>query len=283
MAKSPDGAHEHETVFASLDGVRLDGTFTAPRNTPPARVAVLVHGGGVTREEGGFFARMANGLASTGTASLRFDLRGHGTSQGDQRDLTLSGVVNDIRAAVDHARELAPSAGERVTVLGASFSGGLCAYYAAHHPEAVDSLVLLNPLVEYKKRFIDDKPYWENDHIAPQEGAALLHDGFVAHSPTFKLGRALLNEVFYVRPDRALGDVRSPTLIVHGTADTFIPVDSSRHAAAQISGPVRLWEIDGAQHGIAVHDDPAYADPRTQRWQAEVIEGICTWITGQRG
>ncbi|GAA1117887.1 alpha/beta fold hydrolase [Nocardiopsis metallicus] len=274
-----DPAQTHETQFPSLDGLRLRGTFTAPGGMDPVRVAVLVHGGGVTREEGGFFTRMAQGLARAGAASLRFDLRGHGASQGDQRELTLSGVVNDIRAAVDHAQELVPSAEGRVALLGASFSGGLCAFYAAHHPETVDSLILLNPLIDYKKRFIDDKPYWSHDRIAPAEGEALVRDGFVSHSPTFKLGRGLLNEVFYLRPDQALEGVRCPTLIVHGTADTFIPVESSRRAAERISGSARLWEIDGAQHGIAVHDDPGYADPQTQRWQAEVIEEVSRWVT----
>lgn len=282
-ATPSDRAQTHETQFRSLDGLRLGGTFTAPGNSPSIRAAVLVHGGGVTREEGGFFTRMAEGLARAGTASLRFDLRGHGASQGRQRDLTLSGVVNDIRAAVDHARELASPAGGGVALLGASFSGGLCAFYAAHHPEAVHSLTLLNPLVDYKKRFIDDKPYWEGDRIAPDEGEALLRDGFLTHSPTFKLGRALFNEVHYLRPDRVLGQVRCPTLIVHGTADTFIPVESSRRAVEEISGSARLWEIDGAQHGIAVHEDPAYADPQTQRWQAEVIEEVSRWVTRPRG
>lgn len=281
-ATLPDRVQTHETQFRSLDGLRLSGTFAAPGNSLSTQVVVLVHGGGVTRDEGGFFTRMAEGLARAGVASLRFDLRGHGTSQGHQRDLTLSGVVNDIRAAVDHARELTPSAGRGVTLLGASFSGGLCAFYTTHHPEAVDSLVLLNPLVDYKKRFIDDKPYWEGGRIAPDEGETLLRDGFLPHSPTFKLGRALFNEVHYLRPDRVLGQVRCRTLIVHGTADTFIPVESSRRVVEEISGPARLWEIDGAQHGIAVHEDPAYADPQTQKWQAEVIEEVSRWVTRPR-
>ncbi|MGH4007533.1 MAG: alpha/beta hydrolase [Pseudonocardiaceae bacterium] len=52
----------------------LDGT--------PARAVVLVHGGGVTREESGFFTRLAAGLGEAGVASLRFDLCGHGESEG---------------------------------------------------------------------------------------------------------------------------------------------------------------------------------------------------------
>jgi hypothetical protein len=59
----------------------------------------LVHSGGVAREEGGFFARPAAGLAEERVASLRFDLRGHGDSEGCQEDLTLAAILNDIRVA----------------------------------------------------------------------------------------------------------------------------------------------------------------------------------------
>lgn len=79
-----------------------------------------------------------------------------------------------------------------------------------------------------KNRFIDDKRYWTDDHIGEEAGDELTRDGFLPHSPTFKLGRALLNEVFYIQPHLALGQVTAPTLIVHGTRDTFVPVDSSR-------------------------------------------------------
>jgi len=198
----PDGGHDvlgeppstapAQTVgFRSLDGLRLAGTYAASV-TPPGSVAVLVHGGGVTRDEGGFFARMADGLAAGGVASLRFDLRGHGESEGRQEDLTISGVLNDIRAAVAHATALAGAV--PVHLLGASFGGGICGYYAAQYPGALAKLVLINPLINYKKRFIDDKPYWIDDQIDDDAGRELLQKGLLSHSPTFKLGRPLLNE-----------------------------------------------------------------------------------------
>ncbi len=166
----------------------------------------------------------------------------------------------------------------RPILLGASFAGGICAYYAATHPSALNGLVLFNPLLNYKKRFIDDKPYWHHDEIDEEAGRALSAQGYIAHSPTFKLGRPLLNEVFYLRPDRVLDQVAVATLIVHGTKDTFIPVESSREASKVIGGECRLVEIDGAQHGFAVHDDPGYADPQSQRWQSEVIELVGQWV-----
>src|SRR5437868_5337442 len=91
---------ERHVEFPSLDGLRLVGTLTSQETPGPSRV-VLVHGGGVTREEGGFFTRLASGLALAGAVVFRFDLRAHGESEGTAEELTLSGAANDVRAATE--------------------------------------------------------------------------------------------------------------------------------------------------------------------------------------
>jgi fermentation-respiration switch protein FrsA (DUF1100 family) len=136
----------------------------------------------------------------------------------------------------------------------------------------------LNPLIEYRRRFVDDKPYWHGGSIDEAAGRELAERGWLAHSPTFRLGRPLLNEVFYLRPDDAMADVLTPTLFVHGTGDTFVPVDSSRRYVAQVRAEARLLEIDAAQHGFAVHDDPQYQDPQTAVWQASVVQAVVGWL-----
>jgi pimeloyl-ACP methyl ester carboxylesterase len=271
---------EQRRSFRSLDGLELHSTVTTTGGRS-GRGVVLVHGGGVTRDEGGFFTRLAAGLAAAGATALRFDFRGHGQSAGRQEDLTLAAVRNDIRAAVAFLREqLGESA--PVSLLGASFSGGNCAAFAAERPQDVERLVLINPLLNYKKRFIDEKPYWHADRLDPAEATELTENGFLPHSPTFKLGRPLLNEVFHFDHPAVLAAVKAPTLFLHGSEDTFIPVQSSRDAVALVGAPAVLVEVEGAQHGIAAHDDPGYVDPRSQRWQAQAIELIAAWLaTGE--
>ncbi len=267
---------EHETAFSSLDGTALSGTIS-PAVAPPIGAAVLVHGSGVTREEGGFFARLADGLAEAGITSLRFDLRAHGASGGRESELTIAAVTNDVRAACDHLRAQTGQAGP-VHVIAASFSGGAVALHAAHRPQDVGRLVLLNPRLDYRERYVTSRPGWTDDYLSDEAAAHLDEYGFTERSP-FELNRALLNEVFYLDTEAILGAVRAPVLVVHGTADTFVPVESSRTHLPMFGGPVELFELEGAQHGFAVHDDPKYLHPQSQAWQAEVITRVTRFLT----
>jgi uncharacterized protein len=136
-----------------------------------------------------------------------------------QEDLTLCAVANDIGAAVSHVRRQVGNV-RAVHLYETSFSGGICVFWAARRPGALDSLTLANPLLDYRTRFIDDKPYWHDGRIDEEAAAMLAAQGFVAHSLSFRLGRPLLNEVFYVEPRKMLGELEIPVLFVHGTADT---------------------------------------------------------------
>lgn len=220
---------------------------------------------------------LADGLAEAGIASLRFDLRGHGESEGRQEELTLATILNDIQVALAYTR--ATTGAAELSLLGASFGGGICGYYAAKRPEELARLVLLNPQFDYKKRTIDTRDYWTNDVISDDAAKELNDTGAVQFTPTLKHGRPLLNEVFWLKPNEVLGEIKTPTLIVHGNADTLVPIDGSRAALDQFTAPVELVEVEGSQHGFAVHDDPQYLNPKSREYQAFVTRTVAEWLT----
>jgi uncharacterized protein len=267
---------ERIVSLRTRDGLRLAATVVAPDEVP-GRVVVLVHGGGVTREEGGFFTRLAWGLGEAGVASLRFDLRGHGASEGRQEDLTLATILNDIGVALASALEV--TGASRASLLGASFSGGVCAYYAAKRPAEIDRLVLLNPQLDYNQRTITSRAYWHDGRLDEETAEQLREQGYIQFTPSLRHGYAFLNEVFWFEPLAALGEITAPTLLVHGTRDTFVPVELTRAALPRFRAEHRLVEIEGSQHGFAVHDDPRYLNPQSREWQAFAIGAVAEWIT----
>ncbi|MEU1341275.1 alpha/beta hydrolase [Streptomyces sp. NPDC005827] len=159
------------------------------------------------------------------------------------------------------------TAAEKVTLLGASFGGGVYAYYAAKRPADIQRLVLFNSQLDYKKRTIDSQEYWHHESISEEAARELDEKGAIQFTPTLRHGRPIMNEVFWLRPHEALGEVQAPTLIVHGTADTLVPFSSSSEAVARFNAPCELVPVADSQHGFAVHDDPIYKDPKSQEYQ----------------
>ena len=69
-------------------------------------VVVLIHGFTGNRLEHGSFVRMSRLLEGSGIASVRVDLSGHGESDGDFFDVTISGEIAEARSVVRTVRTL---------------------------------------------------------------------------------------------------------------------------------------------------------------------------------
>ena len=271
-------AREEAVEFRSVDGTALRGTLrTAPR---PRAGALLVHGITVDRDEGGFYRTLAEKLDGIDATSLRFDLRGHGRSEGRYEHVTLSGVINDVgRAHGLLASRLPP--GAPTFVIAASFGGGLAAHWAAASPPSPPpaGLVLLNPLFDYGKRMLFDKPYWDGGGLTPAGLGMLAGRGWLEHGE-FRIGPAMLNELFWIRPQASVGSLGVPLLTVHGDADGTVPYDISRRCTEKARDS-EFVTIGGADHGFVHPDDEDYAHPDTVRFRDSVLGMVVSWI-GER-
>ena len=271
-------AREEAVEFRSVDGTALRGTLRA---APRPRAGVLfVHGITVDRDEDGFYRTFAERLDRIDATSLRFDLRGHGKSGGGgggYERVTLSGVVNDVgRAHGLLASRLPP--GAPLFVIAASFGGGLAAHWAAAPAAApLAGLVLLNPLFDYGKRMLFDKPYWSGGGLTADGLGMLAGRGWLDHGE-FRIGPAMLNELLCIRPQESVENLGVPLLTVHGDADSMVPHGVSRSCTGRARDS-EFVTIGGADHGF-VHpdDDGDYAHPDTLRFREAVFGKVLSWV-----
>ena len=168
-----------ERVSITADGLRLEGRLAVPRAVPLAvsqaaqRAVVLCHphpqyGGTMDNP----VVRAAAGrLQSAGVATLRFNFRGVGGSEGSHANGV--GECIDARAAVDFLAER--SAVRRVTLGGYSF-GAMIALRVGHQHPGVDRLAAIAPpLSMFDLDFIGgcDKPklflVGDRDQFCPYE------------------------------------------------------------------------------------------------------------------
>lgn len=83
-----------DVVFPAPDGLRLAGTITLPQK--PAALCACSFTATAPTETSSGCSPASRPLEKVGIASLRFDLRGHGASEGRQEDQTLSAHLNDV-------------------------------------------------------------------------------------------------------------------------------------------------------------------------------------------
>jgi uncharacterized protein len=133
---------ERALAFACGDQ-QLYGVLSLPERAGPRGVLIVVGGPQYRAGSHRQFTLLARSLAAQGIAVQRFDYRGMGDSDGDQRDF--SAVDADLRAAIDQFMAAVP--GLREVVLWGLCDGASAALFYAAQDARVRGLVLLNPWV----------------------------------------------------------------------------------------------------------------------------------------
>ena len=140
-------AFRREEVTFSNGDIVLAGELTFPEGEGPHPAVVMISGSGAQDRDsdlGGFrlFAVLADHLAGTGIASLRFDDRGVGGSTGDNLQATLLDRAGDVEAALGLLRSHHDIAAGRVGLVGHS-EGGIVAPLVANRSDGVAFVALL--------------------------------------------------------------------------------------------------------------------------------------------
>lgn len=221
-----------------VDGGELDALAVVPGGVRAARWAVLLHGGpgGVKDGPADLYRELAGRLAAVGIGSLRFDVRGAGQSTGAYRDMTIARQVEDLRAA----RAFLDSvyAPERVALIGESFGATAALAGLDGHENA---LVLLWPAIWLLDDVFDSYVSEDNQALACAQGF-IVEDGE-------EIGRAFLSELIELRDvAQGLNGLSTPLLLIHGDADSEVPVRQSRRAKELAAGPIRLVVVPGGEH-----------------------------------
>jgi hypothetical protein len=162
-----------ETVrYPSIDGLSIEADLYLP---PTARhLVVLAHGITSERTEEGLYSAIASGLVEAGIAALAFDLRGHGGTASTYEQLTLTATLNDLLASIGFGLRAARV--ERFSIVSASFTGGIAIKASTIKGQAVSSLVLLNPRLDYAEWLTTDN-YWSGAALDPDAASRLQAQG----------------------------------------------------------------------------------------------------------
>ena len=213
---------------------------------------IFAHGMTVNKVDEGVFVRADQILNELGFSTIRFDFRGHGESDGDSiKDFTISNELIDLESIYSFLKS---EGAERIGLAGASFGGGIAALFSTKHPD-INKLLLVNPVLDYKKCFLNPTTLWAKEHFF-NVFERIDKDGYISiGSRKFKVGRELFEEMYEFRPCEALQDYKNPPFVVHGDNDSKVAVEDVKDCFSGLKNPYKKLEIvKGSEHGF--HEEP---------------------------
>jgi pimeloyl-ACP methyl ester carboxylesterase len=203
--KAPYPYKEEEVRFQNTtEGFALGGTLSLPKGEGPFPVALLVSGSGSqNRDEELFghkpFKLIADKLARSGIAVLRYDDRGVDASGGNPAGSTTRDYAGDARSAIDYLLNRKDINHSGIGIIGHSEGAMIAFMLASSHDDIAFIISLAGPGVDGKTILLE-----QSDHIASLSGAdpSVLEDNKAVMSKVYDI--MIANESYEIWKEEVL-------------------------------------------------------------------------------
>jgi putative redox protein len=222
-----------EAVAFLSQGKKLEANLCIPHKGAPA---VIMSHGMESSKEGKKWPLFCSRLSKAGFTTLRFNYR----DCMNPAEATLTARVQDLKAAIDFLEAKGVNT-ERLGAIGSSFGGRTL--LAARDRRIKVMVLLATPSYLSLPSFIPPE--------IREEGGFELESGA-------KLGLSFFEDLQKYNTLRDLEEINCPLLVIHGSADTIVPLKEAEEVYRAAKGPKRIEIIQGASHTL--DDRPEYAD-----------------------
>jgi pimeloyl-ACP methyl ester carboxylesterase len=234
---------------------------------------ILIHGWPLDAD---MWSDQAVFLAEQGYRVIAYDRRGFGRSSQPWHGYDYDSLAGDLAELIDQL-DLT-----NAVLVGFSMGGGEVARYLSRHGTTrIAKAVLISSVTPYLVKTEDnsagvdpavfdhildglnqDRPHFLAGFAEIFYGNGLLQKNVSAEMLQNAVNIAMLGSLratlecaqsFAMTDFRGdMAAFRVPTLIIHGTADKTVPIDSSARMAAQMIPGAKFLEYEGAPHGLHV-------------------------------
>ncbi len=245
--------------FHSGGGVKLAARLDLPSG-PPRAWALLVHGFTCSMDLA-ITRRIAEGLAGEGIAVLRFDLPGHGKSDGRFAETTFT----DYRAAVLAAVAFMRDKFSAPTILVGHSLGGAAILSAAGEIAEAKAIVTIGTPADVAEvvRLIGASP----EQVQESGEAEVIIEGH-----RFRIRREFLDDAASHKITDALPHLRKALLVMHAPRDAIVGIEHAARLYAAARHPKSFVSLDHADHLLSDSRDAAYAARVIAAWASRFVD-----------
>jgi uncharacterized protein len=235
-----------EIEFVDSGGYKTLGTLSIPEH---ARSVVVISHGFSSSKESRLYPLLESELNALGIGTLRYNYYGHGKLYCKDlpykvtKDVTLSKCLDSLRSAVSYVRR---RGNYDIGLVGNSFGGLLSIIVASEDPN-IKALALKSPVTDAKELW---RKRLGEKRMREWEETGIMH--FDECGENFELNYGFWLDLQKYDSLEMAKLINCPTLIVHGTRDSVVPIQQSRALVGRIP-KAQLKTVAGADHD--------YADP----------------------
>lgn len=241
-------------------GQRVFGMMHLPEGTGPFPGVVFLHGfTGHRGEIHRLFVKAARVLAKNRIASLRFDFRGSGESEGDFGDASVTGEIADALRAFDFFRRKPQVNPKRTAFLGLSLGAAVASCASARRPQA-QRMVLWSPLAQVERLFTGPA------RLSPRQIRDWMKKGYMDLNGE-RMGVQWLKDTARIDALGQAAQFKGKVLIVQGSEDQTTPIQQARLYLKRFGSKARLHVIPGADHTF-----------NHFKWENEAIQTSLRWL-----
>ncbi|MBI2583152.1 MAG: alpha/beta hydrolase [Candidatus Aenigmarchaeota archaeon] len=239
---------ETKVSILNKQNEKLVGIETAPSiEEEKYPTVLLVHGFGVTKEEGGMFDELAKNLADAEFLVYRFDFSGRGESEGDYSETSISKQKSDLTKILKFVKSQEKVDVARIGILAQSFGTSVTVALTPN----VKTIILMGSIAH--PQIVSGKPSkWE---VFDKEGTSkkVKPNGEVI----------FIKSQFWKDMDNynlldLISKIDCPILFIHGSLDDRVPLSEMEEYFKNANEPKEKIIIEGADHELRPHRDKMY-------------------------
>ena len=230
------------------EGYRLKGFLIKPKIDSPKAVIIMLHGISGYKEG---FLKAAQEMANEGIASVIFDQRGHGESEGEYCTYGFY-EKQDVSKIIDFVKMSYPN--QTMGIWGSSL-GGAVAIQALEYDKRLNFGIIESTFTD-----LDAIVY---DYMQHRLG---FRNRFLAHWALLEAGKIGNFEPNQVKPIESVKHIAQPIFIAHGDKDERIKVGYGQQLYENAASKDKTLEIiQGAgHHNLSSIGGEAYAQKINQ-------------------
>jgi len=245
--------------FPGASGHSLAARLDLPAEGTPRAYALFAHCFTCSKESLAS-SRIAQALAASGIATLRFDFTGLGSSDGDFANTDFSSNIADLLAAIAYLRETgrAPA-----ILIGHSLGGAAILAAAGQVPEARAVVTIAAPFDPAHVA----RHFGEATAEIEARGEAVVNLG----GRPFTIRKQFLDDVAAQDQATRIAALRKPLLIFHGPRDETVSIDNAEAIYRAAKHPKSFVSLDDADHLLSSRADAAYVAEVLAVWACRYL------------